>query len=221
MAKTAIIIGATGLTGGILVKRLLNDQRYRKVVLISRTSLGKQHPKLEEHLVQMFQLHEYEDLFKGDELYCCIGTTKAKTPDEEQYRKIDFGIPVAAAELCKKQGINTFAVMSSMGADPKSKIFYSRLKGEMEEAIKSLKLTKTIIVRPSLISGDRSEKRLGEQFGKALMKLLNPLMLGPLKPYRSIAPEQIAKAMIWLANNPIDKRIFQSNELIEITKDAH
>lgn len=221
MAKTAIIIGATGLTGNLLTNLLLKDDRYSKVRLISRSSLGVQDPKLEEHLVDMFALKEHSHLFLGDELFCCIGTTKSKTPDESLYRKIDFEIPVTAAELCKAQGVKTFVVMSSLGANPKSSIFYSRLKGEMEAAITALELYKTIIVRPSLISGKREEHRTGEQFGKAMMRLINPLLIGPLRVYRSIAPESIAKAMIWLANSPVDKQVFLSNELIELSKDAH
>ena len=221
MAKTAIIIGATGLTGGILTKLLLKDSRYAKVRLISRSSCGLQDPKLEEYLVDMFALKEHAHLFSGDELFCCIGTTKAKTPNETIYRKIDFDIPVTAAELCKSSGVKTFAVISSLGANPKSSIFYSRLKGEMEAAVTALQLDKTIIIRPSLISGKRSEYRTGEQLGKAVMKLINPILIGPLKVYRSIAPETIAKAMIWLANNPINKQVFLSNELQELSKDAH
>ena len=221
MAKTAIIIGATGLTGGILTKLLLKDSRYAKVRLISRSSCGLQDPKLEEYLVDMFALKEHAHLFSGDELFCCIGTTKAKTPNETIYRKIDFDIPVTAAELCKASGVKTFAVISSLGANPKSSIFYSRLNGEMEAAFTALQLDKTIIIRPSLISGKRREYRTGEQLGKAVMKLINPILMGPLKVYRSIAPETIAKAMIWLANNPINKQVFLSNELQELSKDAH
>ncbi|MEM1002812.1 MAG: NAD(P)H-binding protein [Bacteroidota bacterium] len=218
MSKTAIIIGATGLTGGILTQQLLEDNRYKSVKLISRRTLGLEHPKLEEHLIDMQQLKAHKDIFKSDELFCCIGTTKAKTPNESAYRKVDYDIPVNAARICKENGISTFGVMSSLGADSKSRIFYSRLKGEMERAVIDLGIDKTIIVRPSLIAGKRTEKRLGEGIGKLVMKLLNPIMLGSLKVYRAIHPESIAKAMIWLANNPVEKTIFLSDELQKISE---
>jgi len=218
MGKTAIVLGATGLTGGWLTQSLLDDQRYTSVKLISRRSIGLFHSKLEEHLIDMQDLEAHKHLFVSDELFCCIGTTKKKTPNETTYRKIDFGIPVTAAKLCKTNGISTFVVMSSLGADPESKVFYSRLKGQMEAAVLELGLEKSVIVRPSLIAGARDEKRLGEGFAKSIMALLNPLLLGPLKVYRSIQSKCIAKAMLWLANNPTDKVIFLSDELESICR---
>ena len=221
MGKTAIIIGATGLTGGILTKQLLEDPRYALVKLISRRPLGDTHEKLEEYIVDMKSLHSFKDLFKGDELYCCIGTTKAKTPNEQAYRKIDFDIPVNAAKICKEMGLGTFLVISSMGANPKSKIFYSKLKGEMEAAVQKVGIKSTIIIRPSLIAGKRQERRFGEQLGKLVMNLLNPFLVGSFKVYRSIHPETIAKAMIWFANNPSKKQVYLSNELKTIAEYEH
>jgi uncharacterized protein YbjT (DUF2867 family) len=213
MGKTAIVLGATGLTGGLLTRALLNDDRYACVKLISRKSIGESHPKLQEHCIDMTALLAHKNLFTADELFCCIGTTKAKTPDEAAYRKIDFDIPLNAAKLCKQNGIPTFVVMSSLGADPNSKVFYSRLKGQMETEVLNQGIEKVVIVRPSLISGYRNEKRLGELWAKRIMKLLNPLLFGPLKVYRSIHPQCIAKAMLWLANALTEKTVFLSDEL--------
>jgi len=221
MGKTAIVIGATGLTGGILTQLLLKDDRYSRVKLFSRSAFNIEHPKLKEYLINMDSLLQQRSLFTGDEMYCCIGTTKAKTPDTAQYRKIDYDIPVHAARLCKENGIPTYCVISSLGADTDSRIFYSRLKGEMEAAVKAIGITNTIILRPSLIAGNRAEKRPAEKFGKIMMNLLNPLLLGPLKVYRSIHPETIARAMVILANQPLKKSIYLSDDIQGIADHGH
>ncbi|AXT51709.1 nucleoside-diphosphate sugar epimerase [Aquimarina sp. BL5] len=213
MAKTAIILGATGLTGRILLDSLLDDNRYSKIKLFSRKTIGISHPKIEEHLINMLQLKTVASDFIGDEVFCCIGTTNAKTPDKGLYRTIDYGIPVTAAQLCKQNNIKTFIVISALGADPKSRVFYNLTKGEMEETVLSLEIPKTHILQPSLISGKRDEKRTGEYFFKQLMKVINPLLLGSLKKYRSIHPETIVSAMIWLANNEFNSKRIVSDEI--------
>ncbi|SEM07544.1 NADH(P)-binding [Aquimarina amphilecti] len=222
MPKTAIILGATGLTGRILLASLLNDNRYTKIKLFSRKTIGITHSKIEEHLINVLQLKSIANDFRGDEVFCCIGTTNSKTPDKGLYRSIDYGIPVTAAELCLQNNIDTFIVISALGADSESKIFYNRTKGEMEEAVLALEISKTHILQPSLISGKRNEKRSGEYFFKQFMKILNPLLLGPLKKYRSIRPATIVSAMIWLANNTFEKKRIVSDEIQTIhTKNGY
>ena len=200
--KTAIILGATGLTGGILLRSLLTDERYYEVKVFTRSPLRLTHPKLSEFLCDLLKLEGEEANFTADEVFCCIGTTKAKTPNKELYKAIDYGIPVTAATLCKKHAIATFLVVSAMGADPSSSVFYNKVKGEMEATILNLGLPKTHILQPSLIGGDREESRPGEYVGKQFMKVFNFLLVGSLKKYRTIAPENIAQTMLWLANNP-------------------
>lgn len=200
--KTAIILGATGLTGGILLQSLLTDNRYSQVKVFTRSPLRLTHPKLSEFQCDLLTLEAQEASFTADEVFCCIGTTKAKTPDKELYKTIDYGIPVAAATLSKKNTIATFLVVSAMGADSNSSVFYNKVKGEMEAAVLNLRLPKTNILQPSLIGGDRKENRPGEYFAKQLMKVFNSLMVGFLRKYRTIAPENIAETMVWLANNP-------------------
>ncbi|MBQ0734877.1 NAD(P)H-binding protein [Aquimarina celericrescens] len=213
MSKTAIILGATGLTGGILLRKLLDDDRYHKIKLFSRSSIGIEHPKIEEHLIDMLQLRDHADKFTADEVYCCVGTTNAKTPDKELYHNVDYGIPVSAARLCKTNKINTFIVISSLGANSNSTIFYNRTKGEMEEAVLEFDIPKTHILQPSLIGGDRDEKRLGEYVFKQFMKFINPVLIGGLKKYRSIRPETIVSAMIWLANHEFNGKRITSDEI--------
>lgn len=214
--KTAIILGATGLTGGILLQLLLADDRYGKIKLFSRSSVGIPHKKIEEHLGDLLHLEQFKEDFKGDELFCCIGTTKSKTPNKEVYKNIDYGIPVTAAKLCAQNGISTFLVVSAMGASAKSSVFYNQVKGEMEDAVLNEKIKNTYIFRPSLIGGKREEKRTGELLFKQLMKVLNLVLVGPLAKYRSIEPDAIAKAMVKVANTGCEMNKIESDQINKI-----
>ncbi len=202
MGKTAIILGTTGLTGNLLLNDLLEDNSYDKLKLFSRSSVGIEHPKIEEHLIDLFELNTHSEKFTADVVFCRIGTTKAKTPDKETYRKIDYGIPVKAAELAKKNGIDTYIVVSAMGADAGSRIFYNKVKGEMEAAVLEQEIPNTYILQPSIIGGKRAEKRAGESSAKFVFRTFAFLIP---KKYRMIAPEDIAKAMVILANEVNDK----------------
>ena len=216
MSKTAIILGGTGLTGGILLNKLLADSTYSKIKLFSRSSADVKSEKLEQYLINLFQLENYKEDFTGDVVFCCIGTTAAKTKDSAKYKQIDYGIPVKAAKIAKENKIDTFVVMSSMGADVTSNTFYSQIKGEMERDVLKQKIKNTYILRPSLIGGDREEFRLGERIGKGIMSVLNPLFVGGLKKYKMIHPEDIASCMQSLAKSKNNQTIFSSDEIVEI-----
>lgn len=218
MPKTAIILGATGGTGTELLKLLLADDRYKKVKLFSRHSANANHPKVEEHLVDLFKLEDYAADFTGDVVFCCIGTTKAKTPDEDTYRKIDYGIPVAAARLAMVNNIPSFIVISAIGVSKDSRFFYNRTKAEMQEAVLAQHIDTTYILQPSLIVAPRADNRLGEKIGAAVMTLLNPLLWGNLAKYRSIKADNIAKAMVWLDNNNYDKQIVTSDNIERLAR---
>lgn len=217
--KTAILLGATGLTGGILLDKLLKDDSFEKIKLFSRSSVEKNSPKLEEHLIDMFQLEKHSDAFKADVVFCCVGTTKAKTPDKETYRKIDYGIPVAAAKLAKKNGIGTFIVISAMGADADSSVFYNKTKGEMQRDVLKQGLDcaqpDIYILQPSLIVGDRNESRMGEEVATFFMKIFGFLIP---KKYRMIKAETIAEAMRVLAKEGYSEKIITSEKIKEIQK---
>lgn len=201
MGKTAIVLGASGLTGNCLLEILLKDERYETVKLFSRSSISIKHPKIKEYIGDLLELMSFKEQFYGDEVFCCIGTTQKKTPDKEQYRQIDFGIPVTAAKLAKENGIDTFLVISSMGANPKGGTFYIRTKGEMELAVLSESIENTYILRPSIIGGKRNEKRAFEKIGITVFKSLEFLLFGKLRKYRLIEASTIAQAMYNLANN--------------------
>lgn len=213
MGKTAILLGATGLTGGLLLKDLLESESYEKVKLFSRSSVGFEHRNMEEYLIDLFELDKHVDKFTGDVVFCCIGTTKSKTPDKETYKKIDFGIPVTAVKLARKNRIDTFVVMSSMGADPKSRVFYNKVKGEMEEEVLNQGIPNTYILQPSLIGGKREEKRFGEQLAKFFFSVFGFLIP---KKYEMIAPEDIAKTMRILEQKGSEESRITSDVILKI-----
>lgn len=213
MGKTAIILGATGLTGSLVLEQLLVDDRYERILLFSRSSCGVDHPKLTEYLGDLLHLEEFKEQFKGDEVYVCIGTTRKKTPDPDQYRKIDFGIPVQAAQLAKENGIKGMAVISAIGADSNSSFKYNRIKGDMEKAVMEVGIPRTYILRPSMIAGDRKEHRSGERIGLKIFKALQFLFIGKLKKYKAVDANAIANKMIALLNSDEASSIIESDHI--------
>lgn len=213
MGKTAVILGATGLTGSCVLEQLLAKDEYTLIKLFSRKTCGLEHPKLEEHLGDLFQLEQFSEEFVGDELYVCIGTTKKKTPNTEMYRKIDIGIPVQAANLAKINGIKKIAVVSAIGANDQSSIPYNKIKGEMEKLVVNAEVEQTFILRPSFIAGNRKEQRWMEQIGLKVFKLIQVLFIGKLKKYRAVEASDIAKRMIALCNSDKPSSILESNEI--------
>lgn len=220
MERTAIVLGATGLTGSLLVDSLLCNDHYSKIIVFVRSQFHLSHPKLIIEQINLLNLFDYKKRFIGDVLFCCIGTTKAKTPDKNLYRQIDYGIPTNAAKICEMNGIPNFIVMSSMGANVKSSIFYSKLKGEMEQAVLNRGIKNIYILRPSLITGNRKEFRLFESISKMAMKVLNVFLVGSLKRYRSIKAETIANAMIAIDLKGSSTKIIESEDIKKIAHNA-
>ena len=219
MKKTAIILGATGLTGSIILEKLINDDRYAEIKLFSRKEIEGTPTKVTQFIGDLLKLENFAADFTADEVYCCIGTTTKKTPDKSLYKKIDFGIPVTAAQLSKTNGITSFLVISALGADASSSIFYNKTKGEMEDAVLSEKISKTHILQPSIIGGNRQEKRIGERIGLTVIKFLQPLFFGKLKKYAITEAEDIALAMIKLANSNTTKTRITSTEISNFKND--
>ena len=216
MGKTAIILGASGLTGQHLLKALIANKNYDSIKLFSRKKTENTSSKVIEIVGDLLALENFKEDFTADELFVCIGTTAKKTPNKTQYKKIDFGIPAAAAKLAKENQIPTFLVVSAMGANAKSSVFYNKTKSEMEQAVLSEKIKHTYILRPSIIGGSRNENRPMEKIGIAIFKLLQPLMVGKLKKYRIIEAENIVKAMIYLANEKPGLQIIESDKIQEM-----
>lgn len=219
MKKTAIILGASGLTGGLLLEKLINDDRYDTIKLFSRSRIEGLPNKVHQNIGNLLKLDQFKNEFTADEVYCCIGTTAKKTPDKKRYKDIDYGIPVAAAKLAKENGISTYLVVSAMGANKKSKVFYNRTKGEMEQDVVNQGIPNTSILRPSLIGGQRDEQRMLEKIGLVVFKAIQPLFFGPLKKYKIINAETIAQAMVNLANTKSNSDvIITSNDIEKIAK---
>ena len=206
--KTAILLGATGLTGNLLLQQLLKDDDFQKIILFSRSSVKLQHSKLEEHLSIYFNLKT----IKSISYRCSFAVEPQKLPNKT-YRKVDFGIQVTAKT--SQQNNIPMIVVSAIGADKNSRFFYNKTKGEMEEAVLAEKIAETYILRPSLIDDNRDESRPFELAWKKVMRLANFIMIGPLK---NIAPSKQnhckRDADIKQRNNP--KSIIESEEIKEI-----
>ena len=216
MGKTAIILGITGITGKLLAQSILADATYDKLISFHRRKSGLEHPKLEEQVVDLFELKKQKDAFKADVVFCCIGTTQSKTEDKEQYKAIDYGIPLAAARLCKENGIPKFIVISALGADPDSRVFYNKVKGEMERDILALNLPEAYFLEPALLAADRDEKRTAEQLAIKAFKVFNWFLVGPLKKYQSIKPEALVIAMKKLAVSTYPDARIESDKIKEL-----
>ncbi|EAQ48156.1 NAD(P)H-binding protein [Leeuwenhoekiella blandensis] len=213
MKKTAIILGITGVTGSLLAKHLFDDERFEKVISFHRRPSGLQHPKLEEHVIDMFELEKHQEAFKADVVFCCVGTTQSKTSDRETYKKIDYGIPLAAAKLCVTNDIKRLIVISALGADPESRVFYNKVKGEMERDVLAKKPKNTYFLEPALLAADREEKRVAEKIGIAAFKVLNPFLIGPLKKFRSIKPKALVKTILYLTFKTYEEARVPSDEI--------
>lgn len=193
--KNAIIAGASGLIGTSLLQIILNENGYDEVLILVRKELPIQHKKLKQLVVDYTRLKDYTELIKGDAVFCCLGTTKKKTPVETEYRKIDHDYPLQLAQIAKQNNIGQYHLISAASADKSSKVFYSRLKGETEDDVMKVELPGLHIYRPMLLTGDRKETRIGEGIATAIFKVLKPLLVGGFKKYRSIAGEAVARTM--------------------------
>ncbi|HEY2492093.1 MAG TPA: oxidoreductase [Paenibacillus sp.] len=200
MGFRAMVLGATGLVGGFVVKELLDREEYDEVKVLVRRPLDIEHPKLTQIILNWEELDQYGDAFVNvRDVFCCLGTTMKKAGTQASFRQVDFEYPLLAARLAQQAGVRQFLSVSSMGADPASRIFYSRTKGELEEALTKLRLSSVHLFRPSLILGVRGEKRFGEMAGAWFMTSFDFLFRGKGLKYRAIPAETVAHAMVNIA----------------------
>ena len=191
----AILLGASGLIGGELLKLLLADPTYSKIKIIVRKKLAVVNEKLEQIIADFSTIEAHKEKLKADVVFSCLGSTKKKTPDLKKYYQIDHDYPLLVAKLAKDQEVNSFHIVSSLGANSSSSSFYLKMKGEIEDDIAKTGFKSLHIYRPSLLTGDRKEKRVIESISEVIMKILNPLLFGSLKKYRSISAITVASAM--------------------------
>lgn len=195
MSYKAIIAGATGLIGSKLLNILLANDEYSHVVSLVRKETGIAHHKLDEVVVNFDQLDKHEKEINGHAFFCCTGTTKKKTPDLDKYFEIEHDYPLKLAQLALKNGVNQYHFVSSIGADKDSSAYYTRFKGQTEHDLQQLHFKTLHIYRPSILTGDRNEHRPTEKIATVIMKLIDPLLIGSLKKYRSIPAQTVAEAM--------------------------
>ncbi|QHT69789.1 oxidoreductase [Rhodocytophaga rosea] len=217
--KTALVLGATGLIGSHLLSLLLEDKRYSLVRVLVRKPLPIQHANLQQITANFDTLSAYKNSFAVDDVFCCLGTTIKKAGSQEAFYKVDATYPYEAARLAKEKEARQYLIVTAMGADKNSRIFYNRVKGEVEEKIAGLNFPAFHMLHPSLLMGERNEKRTGEQIGQAVMGTLGFLMVGPLKKYKAIEGSTVAKAMLNIANQNLSgMHIYESDQLQELGK---
>ncbi len=194
MKKTVVVIGATGLVGSALVQELTDDPQVAEIRILSRRALSYASDKIKVIQTDLSQ-PEPSAFDNATALYCGIGTTRKKTPDQKQYIAIDHGITIAAAKAAKSKGVSEVHLISAVGADVKSNIFYSRLKGEIERDLIALNFDRTLIYQPSILIGTRAEKRFGEKIAQVLSPAFDLFLIGKLQKYHSISAKELAVTM--------------------------
>jgi uncharacterized protein YbjT (DUF2867 family) len=215
MPRTALLLGATGLVGGELLTLLLADPEYGRVTVLVRRNLPRMHAKLVQRVVDFKDLSKAADAYKVDDVFCCLGTTIKKAGSQEAFRVVDYEYPLESAKLAARQGAGQYLLITALGADAKSSVFYNRVKGEVEDAVGKLPLKSLHIFRPSLLLGDRQESRTGEKLATAVMKPLGFLLVGPLKKYRGIQASTVAQAMLRTAKRNVAGRHAYNSDVIQ------
>jgi uncharacterized protein YbjT (DUF2867 family) len=197
--KTAIVIGATGLVGRQLVSQLIENSNFSTVTVLVRRSTKISHEKLNEVIVDFDKLSSFSQAIKGDVLFSCMGTTIKQAKTQENQFKVDYTYQYETARIAAENNISTYVLVSSTGAKSSSRVFYSRIKGELEDAVIQLAFNRIKILRPSVLMGNRNEFRLGEKIGIAVMMGLKHIPY--LKKWRGIKDSEVAHAMIAMSQN--------------------
>lgn len=212
--KTAILFGATGLVGGYCLEHLLASPLYAKVKVFNRRKMEIDNPKYEEYIIDFDNLSDYKDWMVGDDVFCCLGTTRKKAGSKLAFSKVDYTYVLEVAKITAKNKANQLLLVSSIGADKNSMFFYNQVKGEIEAAVEALNFWSVHIFRPSLLLGKRKEQRIVEKVAMYASGLFNIITDKVAPKYSAVKAEQVAKAMI-LAAQRIDGGtfIYESNEI--------
>ncbi len=216
--KTALIFGSSGLIGNELFKTILLNNSYDKIKVFVRSIPEVNNPKVEIIKTDFSNLEQYKDKIIGDDCFFCIGTTKKDTPNKDEYRRVEYNIPVDVAKIAKTNSVKSFYYVSSIGANPNASSNYLKNKGQVEEQLKNLNFSKLAIIRPSLLIGNRKSFRLGEVIFTPVMNTLTLFAFGSLKKYKPIKIHNVVKAMLYISKNVSEKIVFESDELEGIAK---
>ena len=213
--KKAVVIGGTGMVGAQLIKLLLENPDFSEVVSLVRRASGVVHPKLKEQIIDFDKPEEWVNFVAGDVLFSTLGTILAQAKTKEAQFKVDFTYQFAVAEIAAQNGIPVYILVSSAGADSKSAVFYSNMKGKLDDAVKALPFRFISILRPGQLDGERIENRTSEKMALSVVYALNKI--GILRKYRPIQAIDVAKAMI----NAVEKQtsaIYTLNEVHELAR---
>lgn len=198
-SRTAVIAGATGAVGNFVLQGLLAKSAWESVHVLSRRPLDLEHPKLTVHEVDFAKLDQHRELFDVDDVFCCLGTTLKSAGSKDAFREVDHDYVLNIAETAANAGARQFLLVSSIGADPNSRAFYSQVKGETEQDVMNVPLPTVHVLRPSLLLGSRDESRAGESAAKFVAPLVSPLLRGRFSKYRPVQAAAVAKKMLQLA----------------------
>ena len=207
--RVALVIGASGLVGKQVVQQLSESNQYEKLKVLLRSKMVLEHPKIEQIIIDFNEISGLTTT--ADDVFCCLGTTMAKAGSKEAFYQVDYTFPLEIAKRMLQNGAEKFAIVTAMGASASSFVYYNKVKGQIEDTLKSLDYQRLVIVRPSMLLGERQEKRLGETIGKVVMKSID--FLTP-KKYKAVYDKQVAAAMIHAVLTETKKlQIIESDKL--------
>ena len=196
MPYSVILVGSSGLIGSNLLSELIQSEAISEILLLVRRSTDVSSSKVKELIVNFEKPNSYSIDIQADIIYSCLGTTKSETPNSSLYRQIDLEYPLNLAKLGQKNGVAQFHIISSLGADAGSSNSYLKLKGELEQELKKLTISSLHIYQPSFLIGERKKDRLADKIMKPVFRLIDPLLIGSLKKYRSIKAADVARVML-------------------------
>ena len=214
--RSALLLGASGLVGARLLTRLLAHPAYERVTIWVRRPVQLQIHKFAQVVVDFERLREYADKCDAQDVYVALGTTIKAAGSHEAFRRVDHDYPLEIARIALQRGAQRFLMVSALGADAQSKVFYNRVKGETEADIRALGLAKVWFFRPSLLVGDRREPRPGERAALAAGKVISPFLIGGLRKYRPIAADAVAAAMVHAAVHDISPGVVESDQIARL-----
>jgi uncharacterized protein YbjT (DUF2867 family) len=218
--RTALVIGASGLVGTQLLQQLCASEAYSQVTALVRKPLSTTHPKLTQELVNFDNLEQAASRINAQDIFCTLGTTIRVAGSQEAFRKVDYEYPLEVAEIALRNGAEQYLIVTALGADARSPVFYSRVKGEVEKKIASLGYKTVVALRPSFLVGQRTESRAGEEIGIIIARLIAFALIGPLRKYRAIEASTVAGAMLAEATqNLAGQRVLES-DMIQARYDA-